>query len=202
MTVTESAAEEQRKRREFLAIKTALVKAGLPEDQRLTAAQQERAAEASVSHTGLTGKSLAVFILEGDTIRDQVRASKRAAKKAAAKKHTESVIGRSTDPEATAIARAAKAMAPLVRSNFLPKDAREFLDKYSLRLRAGSLTIARTDGTGLEETFDRQSLELFATAGAKNKHIRRQLADVSRDSRLWGRKLALIALVVAAKRSE
>jgi hypothetical protein len=144
----------------------------------------------------LTGKSLADWILEGKTPDDTIQAARAEQKAAARAERTRENVTRSADPEASTLAVEAKSLAPEVKSAFLPKDAREFLDKFEVTLQGDTdLTIARKDADGIEPVeLSVKNLEKFARKGEKIAEVRTALSAIGKDSRLWGRKLGLMAL--------
>lgn len=192
-------AEAERKRRADLKVMQAqLDKAGIS-DQALDAEQKKRAVASAETKKGLTGKALATFILEGKDGKAQVEAAKAAKQAEKKAEKTRQNVTRSADPEATQLAADAKALAPDVRSAFLPKDAREFLDRFNVIREGQSVTVTRTDADA-EVTFKTAQLRRFAEQGEKNGEVRAGLSTLAKDTRLWGRKLALFVAVKAAER--
>jgi hypothetical protein len=188
------AAAEKKRRDQIKAAKESLERAGLAADTKLDADQRKRAADPKKK--GLTGKSLADWILEGKTPDDTIQAARAEQKAAARAERTRENVTRSADPEASTLAVEAKSLAPEVKSAFLPKDAREFLDKFEVTLQGDTdLTIARKDADGIEPVeLSVKNLEKFARKGEKIAEVRTALSAIGKDSRLWGRKLGLMAL--------
>ena len=190
-------ADEKRRREQIAAAKPALEKAGLSASTKLDPQQRARAATALTDKPGLSGKALEKWIMEGKGGAEQVAEAKAQRSAAQREERTRENITRSGDPEAASLAVEAKSLAPEVKSAFLPKDAREFLDKFVVTLSedAKELTIARTDGADIEPvTLKVTALEKFAKKGEKDGDVRKALSAVGKDSRLWGRKLGLMAL--------
>lgn len=172
----------------------------------LTKEQKERAATYTAGHGGLTGKALAAYILDGKTSKQQVEESRATTKKVTAERKN---LSRSNDPAATELAQKAAALAPEVKSAFLPKDARECLDVMDVT-RDGMFVVVKRKGVDLPQDVEgvdhktnevrikREDLEGFAIGGNKDKDVRKLLAVLAKDSRLWGRKLGLMLLVRAA----
>jgi hypothetical protein len=194
-------AEKERERRENIKLaKAALERAGMDPEMKLDADQRERAVYAEEKKKGLRGKALMAFILDGKTVDDQVKDAqvKTAAQKASAKAAKN--VTRASDPDATKLAQDAKALAPDVKSAFLPKDARCFLDEFKASAKGQNVTVVRTTGEKAERVFVRDHLRAFGVDGPTgieaelSKAIRADLAALGRDTRLWGRKLALMIL--------
>ena len=191
------AAKEKERRAAIKAAKEALVKAGLPEDTKLDPEQRRRAAGHILNGEkgGLTGKALATYITDGTGTGAQVAKAReeQAAQQKAERQRTNAT--RSSDPEATELAQKAKALAPEVKSAFLPKDAREFIDKFEQRKTGQHIVVKRTDVKDAEEvSIKRADLRKFAQEGEKDTDVRAALATLGKDSRLWGRKLGLFIL--------
>lgn len=163
----------------------------------LTPEQKKRAATFTAGHAGLSGNALATYILEGKNATAQAADAKQAEKAAAKAQKERKNLSRSNDPEAAELAQKAAALAPEVRSAFLPKDAREMLDSFKVS-KDGPKTIRVERGDAVQE-FQRAALESFAVGGDRNKDVRKQLAELAKDTRLWGRKLALMILIRAAQ---
>jgi hypothetical protein len=199
------ASAEKARREQIKAAKDALERASLPADTQLSADQRKRAADPKKK--GLTGKSLADWILEGKTPDESIQAARQEQKAAARAERTRENVTRSADPEASTLAVEAKSLAPEVKSAFLPKDAREFLDKFEVVLKGDTdIVIRRTDGIKnaegeqLEVELSVKALEKFARKGEKIAEVRTALSTVGKDSRLWGRKLGLMALAQRLRR--
>lgn len=162
----------------------------------LTPEQKKRAATFTAGHAGLSGKALATYILEGKNANAQTAEARQADKDAKKADKQRKNLSRSNDPAAAELAQKAAALAPDVRSAFLPKDARECLDILQVAAD-GPKTITVTRGDVVVE-FNREKLESFSIGGDKDKGVRGDLARLAKDSRLWGRKLGLMILVRAA----
>lgn len=163
----------------------------------LTPEQKKRAATHTAGHAGLMGNALATYILEGKNANAQsadARQAEKAGKKADKERKN---LSRSNDPAATELAQKAAALAPDVRSAFLPKDAREMLNVFTVKAD-GPKTVSVTRKGADTVEFAREALEGFAIGGSRDKDVRKQLAGLAKDTRLWGRKLALMILVRAA----
>lgn len=199
---TKAAAERDR-RAQIAAAKKALERAGLSADTELTKEQRERAATYENGHAGLSGKSLEVYIMTGQTGREQTEAARAEAAEEERSERTRSNITRSADPEASELAAKAKGLAEDVKSAFLPKDAREFLDVFSVTKRGQKITVKRdkvtiVEGASEEAVFERAALEGFSIGANKDKDVRGQLAGLGKGTRLWGRKLGLMILAKSA----
>lgn len=156
--------------------------------------QRERAATYRAGHAGLTGQSLAIYILEGKTLNEQVAAA-RAAEARPARGERQ---GRTPkDPEGTALAAKAKALAPDLKSKFRGYEGREILDLFKIEDAGdGAIRITRTDRDGDDSTvLPRESIEAFSIGGAKDPVVRKAFVDLGSGTRLWGRKLGLFILV-------
>lgn len=194
----EARAATERTRR---ATAKALEKAGIEQKpSELTADQKGRAATALEEKPGLGQTALATWILEGKGTSEVVKEAQAARETAKKAETTRTNITRSADPDAAELAAAAKALAPDVRSAFLPKDAREFIDLFTQVKEGQSITVSRVDGD-TEVTFKRVDLRKFAAAGEKDKEIRGMLALLGKGTRLWGRKLGLMVLATDAKKA-
>lgn len=195
----EHRAEQERKRR---ARKAALKKAGLEEsmDKNLTDEQKERAERAAEEKAGLSGNALAAWITEGKDGKTQVEEAQASSQAEKAETRTRANITRSADPEAAQLAKDAAALAPEVRSAFLPKDAREFLDLMTIEVIGDAkVKVARSGAEVPEGALDEieltvHALREFGIKGEKDKETRAKLAGIGKGSRLWGRKLALMIL--------
>lgn len=185
------AAKEKERRAAIKRAGDALEKAGLPRDTQLTADQRKRAADSGTEKPGLAKKALATWILEGQGLGEQAEAAKAANTAKTAEEKTRQNVTRSQDPEAAELAVNAKKLAPEVKSAFLPKDAREFIDDFTATKAGQKVTIKRGDVTVELKTAD---LRKFGVDGEKDPEVRKCLAEVGRGSRLWGRKLALMVL--------
>lgn len=101
---------------------------------------------------------------------------------------------RARDPEAADLAKAAAARAPEVKSAFLPKDARSFIDEVLGGRKAEDLLVgalpAKEEGDEGRD-LDLPQLEKFAVKGEKDAEVRAFLRDLGKGTRLWGRKLGL-----------
>lgn len=211
-------AEREAARRQTIEdAKVALEKAGMDANTELDLDQRKRAAEATAKKPGLAGKALQEFILNGATVKDQVQEAKgkREAKERAAstENRSRSNLTRSNDPEATELAKAAKALAPDVKSAFLPKDARAFIDEIQGKRAAADL-LTRTvevetedkDGNKsvekVERSISQAGLKRFAVENIKDtdeaKAVRQHLTALGSGTRLWGRKLGLMILAKIA----
>lgn len=190
------AAKERERRAAIKRAQDALEKAGLAKDTTLTKEQRDRAASSAKEKGGLTGKALERWIMEGKSSTEQVEEGKAARKAAEREQRTRENVTRSADPEASGLAVEAKALAPDVKSAFLPKDAREFLDIFKVELNGDTdLTVSRTDKDGPEPVeLTVKALEKFARKGEKDADVRKALSAVGKGSRLWGRKLGLMVL--------
>lgn len=171
--------------------------------QSLTDEQSARALDSAKKRAGLSGKALATYILEGRSGREQVAEARARRARAAAR--TRSNATRSSDPEAAELAKRAAALAPDVKSAFLPRDAREFIDLFEQVAEGQSITVTRRGVQGVEgaieeATFRRTMLKRFGISGEKDQPTRAALSGLGRNSRLWGRKLALFILAVDSKR--
>lgn len=188
------AKKERDRRAQIKQAQEALEAAGMPKDTKLTPEQRARAASWPKEHGGLRKKALATFILEGKTSREQAQAAKEQRVQAAREERQAKNVTRSSDPEATELAQAAKGLAPDIRSSFLPKEAREFMTLFTV---GGSKRIS-VERKGVEkQTFERTALEAFAIGGQKDPDVRAQLSLLGKDTRLWGRKLGLFILASA-----
>ncbi|HEX7088687.1 MAG TPA: hypothetical protein VF192_01045 [Longimicrobiales bacterium] len=168
---------------------------------KLTPEQRARA----LNHPdGITGKALANYILEGKTLADQIKEGQAEQQAKKAEQRTRQNITRSQDPEAAELAKAAAALAPDVKSAFLPKDARCFLDdildgkkvaallERKVEVQVGEGDDAKTETQTVKITL--KQLEAFGVGGEKDKEVRAHLAALGHGTRLWGRKLALMML--------
>lgn len=189
---------EKVRREKIKSAKEAVAKAKLPVDTNLSAEQRDRAAASAQEKPGLSGKALATWILEGQALAEQTEAAKTSAAAEKAEARTRQNITRSADPEAAELAKAAKALAPDVKSAFLPKDAREFLDLFKVMVDGQTLAVCRTDKNAPEDVaIKRADLRKLGVDGVKGedvKDVRAALSAVGKGSRLWGRKLALMIL--------
>lgn len=193
-------AEKDRERREAItAAAKALEKAGLPRDTQLTPEQRARAATSAKDKPTMTGEALAGWIRDGKSLRQQQADAKAEREGAKRRDPQRQNVTKSQDPEAAELAVAAKKLAPDVRSAFLPKDAREFIDDFKVTRSGQKITISRGDGSA---DFKLGELRKFAMEGEKNKEIRGALATLGKGSRLWGRKLALMALAFKAPKGK
>lgn len=194
----EAKAQKERDRRAAIkAAQDALEKAGLSRDTELTKEQRDRAAVSGTEKGGLRNAALAAWIMDGKTSTEQVEEAKTARKAAEKEDRTRANVTRSADPEAASLAAEAKSLAPDVKSAFLPKDAREFLDLFKVeRALPTTVTISRTDSGAESITINVKQLEAFAKKGEKDTDVRKALSAIGKGSRLWGRKLGLMALAV------
>jgi hypothetical protein len=182
--------------------KAALKKAGIPEsqDKTLTDEQKARAESAAEKMAGLSGKALMTWILAGKNGSEQVADAQAAAARAAQDEKANRNVTRSKDPEASQLARDAAALAPEVKSAFLPKEGREFLTLFKIERDGPTIKVTREGAQGVEGAlevveFDRQELRAFAVKGEKGesaKSIRASLSGLGKGTRLWGRKLGLM----------
>lgn len=174
----------------------------------LTPEQRKRAATYTAGHGGLAGKALALFILEGKTLKEQT-ADAQAAKTAAKKAEKARVnLTRSNDPEAKALAEQAAALVPDVVSTFRPKNARELLDTFTVAMKGAIVVIGRENAQGVEgalEAVDIEvgTLEAFVKAQPMDDEVKRatrkQISGLAKGTGLWGRKLAALLLAKAAQ---
>lgn len=173
----------------------------------LTPEQRDRAGSWPEQKGGLRKKALLTWILEG-------KGSGEVAAEARQKRQSEDRIAknvtRSADPAASELAGKAKEFAG-VRSAFLPKEGRQFLNLFTVQpskptgeeihvKRAG---LQGVEG-GLEEAvFPSVALRAFAQGKdvepETKKAIRAQLTGIGKDTQpaLWGRKLAAYICVRA-----
>jgi len=193
------AAAEKNRREKMKVIDAAMEKAERPERYKdLDKDQRERAAVAAKQKAGLRGKALATWILEGKNGSAQVQEAHAQQEAAARQERTRQNVTRSADPEAAQLAVEAKGLAPDVKSAFLPKDAREFIDIFEVELTSPqAVLIRRKDDPEREPvTLAVRALEKFAKDGEKDADVRKALTAVGKGSRLWGRKLGLMALAM------
>lgn len=187
--------KERERRAEILESKQAMLRAGMDVTEVvLTPDQRRRAVEALRDRPGLAGKSLKAYIVDGTVLRQQVEVAKVAVAEERSAEQKRKHLSRSTDPKATDLAMRAKALSGL-RSNFLPKQGREFLDKFTVVGDGIEITVTRTDVDACEATIDLGALEAFARNGAPEKAVRAAMTTLSAGTKLWGRKLALMILV-------
>lgn len=173
--------------------------------------QRDRAATAGKTHGGLSGKSLAVYVLTGQSSKEQIAAAKKADAAAAKTENQRANVTRSADPAATEIAQRAREFAG-VKSAFLPKEGRAFIDGFTVTVDKGVVSVKRPGAQGIEGAAEEGQLGLadlkkFAKgeeldADAK-KAIRQTLSGLGKGTVLWGRKLAALLVVRAedAKKS-
>lgn len=200
---TQRAEKERIRRAEIKAAKEAMKVAKMDPKAELTTEQRKRAANYKDGHAGLSGDALARYILDGTNSVDQVKAAReeRAAEQKAS--GTATRVRTHADPEAAELAVKAKALAPEVKSAFLPKDAREAIDLFSVKASGTKILIKRSGAQGVEgaleqATFERAALEAFAMGGQKDGDVRKILAQLGKGTRLWGRKLGLMLLARVA----
>lgn len=196
-------ADKERARKATIkAAQEAVKKAGLPEDTKLDLDQRKRAAEAAEKKAGLSGDALAKWIMEGKSTSQQVQEAKGERETAARAERQRSNLTRSNDPEAAELAQQAAALAPDVRSAFLPKEGRAFLDVI-LPLGGedgakGLLSMEVEGEDGKKETVKvtQADLRKHAQEGTKVPEVRRYLTALAKDkgTTLWGRKLGLFIL--------
>lgn len=197
----EQRAAKERERRAIVkvidAAKLEMTVGQLTDEQKDRAANLERDKK-----TGLGGKALATWVLEGAALPTTAETDAVIAAKAKAEKTRQNVT-RSADPEASELAHAAKAMAPDVKSSFLPKEARSFLadikgDKPVEALLVRTVEVpAEKEGeaaTMKEVKVTFAALERFGIKGEKDPEVRAHVAALGHGTRLWGRKLALMIL--------
>lgn len=199
------AKQDAQRRANEKVVKAQLEKAKLPADTKLTAEQKTRAVESAEKKSGLMGKALETFIMEGKALGAQAAEAEQAQAAKAREERTRQNVTRSGDPEAAELAAAAKKLAPEVKSAFLPKDAREFIDVFTVTASGQTITVKRTGAQGvegaLEETqIKRAALREFAIKGEKDKDVRTALAGIGKGTRLWGRKLGLMILATDAQK--
>jgi hypothetical protein len=173
----------------------------------LDSEQRDRAATAKSTHGGLSGKSLSIYVLTGQSSKEQIAAAKLADGAAKKAENQRANVTRSQDPAATEIAQKAKAFAG-VKSAFLPKEGRSFLDGFTVTVSSGTsaISVKRGNAQGVEGALEEASLELddlvkFAKgeeleADAK-KAVRTALTGLGKGTVLWGRKLAALIAVRA-----
>lgn len=188
------AKKERARRAQIKLAAEALEAAELPKDTKLNAEQRARAAEWPGKHGGLRKKALATFILEGKNTAEQSKDSAAARQQKAREDRQQKNVTRSSDPEATELAQKAKALAPDIRSSFLPKEAREFMTEFKVGGRQRIKVERKKVDT---QTFDRTALEAYAIGGQKDPEVRAQLTTLGKETRLWGRKLGLFILATA-----
>lgn len=220
------AATERARRAAIAAAKTALEHAGLfvkldgtrivMKDPRtedgaevtLDTEQRDRAATVRQTHGGLGGKSLGIYVLTGQSGREQVAVARNQQRAADAEGRERTNVTRSQDPAATEVAQKAKAFAG-VKSAFLPKEGRQFLDGFTVTLTGNdksTIKVRRGNAQGIEGALEEAVIEqadlvVFAKgeeleAEAK-KALRAQLAGLGKGTVLWGRKLAAFIAVRA-----
>lgn len=199
------AAKERQRRADLKTAKAQLEKAGLDPETKLDAGQRKRAVESKVNHAGLSGRSLAKFILEGKTVAEQIEDGRAEQAAVNREERTRANTTSSKDPEASEIAAAAKKLAPDVKSSFLPKEGREFLDLFTVTAEGQTITVKRSGAQGLEGALEeaaikRADLRKFAIDGEKDKDVRAVLSGLGKGTRLWGRKLGLMILAADARR--
>lgn len=164
------------------------------EAKKLTVEQRDRAVLAADKKPGLSGAALKKFIIDGTELAAQMKDAKA---KAAAEGKVEKTVRRAKDPEAAEVAARAKALAPNLKSAYIAADGREFLDQFKVTRRGAKITVTRGK---VEQKIDAGDLEKFGVDGEKNKEVRAALSELSKDSRLYGRKLALLILASQAKK--
>lgn len=168
----------------------------------LDADQRKRALELD-KYPGLGASAKGTFILTGMGIRNQVAVARQAAKNtpSASPGSVRSSPRTPKDPEAAALV--AKAMElitdeetgeKILKSAFLPKDAREFLDEFTVEKPDGSVIITSRKRENLRVEFSRAALEAFAIAKEKKPEVRQDLVRLGNGTRLWGGKLAVFIL--------
>lgn len=169
----------------------------------LDADQRKRALDAD-KHSGLGAKALGDFILTGMGLRDQQAVAKAgAAREKVAKKTEKTTKTEKTakDPEASVLVAKAVAIITdeetgerILKSAFLPKDAREFLDEFEVTKPDSSIIITSRRRADLKVEFKRAELEAFAISKEKLPEVRKNLTMLSSGTRLWGGKLAVFIL--------
>lgn len=166
----------------------------------LNADQRKRALDAD-KHAGLGAKALGDFILTGMGLRDQQAVAKTGAARQKAAAKTESRVRTAKDPEASALVVKAVAIITdeetgekILKSAFLPKDAREFLDEFEVTKPDSSIIITSRRRADLRVEFNRAELEAFAISKEKLPGVRKNLATLGSGTRLWGGKLAVFIL--------
>jgi hypothetical protein len=197
----EKAEKERQRKATIKAAKDALVKAGLdPEATKLDLDQRKRAAESAEKKAGLAGKALATYILEGKGTAEQVNDAKAERQKADRQEAQRQNLTRSTDPEAAELAQAAAAIVSVgpkpVRSAFLPKEGRQFLDV--ILPQTGDLgalglleRLEKNEETGAQEAVKvtQAALRGFTVDADGDKEVRKHLTALRGETILWGRKL-------------
>jgi hypothetical protein len=184
----QKAEKERRRREQIKQAKVALERAGLDPETKLTAEQRERAAKAPA---GLANKALETFIMDGKHVGEQVEESRATRAAAAREERARQNVTKSADPEASELARAAKALAPDIRSSFLPREARAVLDFVGER---DALEVA---------DLKKGKLEAFGIRGEKDPEVRARLIEIKKEvPALWGRKAALFFLALAAQQKK
>jgi hypothetical protein len=179
------------------------------EEVTLDAEQRDRAATAKQTHGGLSGKALATFILTGASGREQVQAARQQAAVRERQDRSRANVTRSADPAATEVSQKAKEFAG-VKSAFLPKEGRQFLDGFTVTVNGSDVSVRRGDTQGVEGALEEavlagDALRAFAKgedldADAK-KEVRVKLTGLGKGTVLWGRKLAAFIAVKAADAS-
>lgn len=165
----------------------------------LSPEQKQRAATYTAGHGGLKGAALAAYILDGKTVKEQIadaNAANAQAKKAEKQRQN---LTRSNDPEAKELADKAAALVPDVVSTFRPKNAREHLDTFNVALDEGIVAVGRK-GADVGVLIDAAQLAQFVAgpngtlADDERKLVRKAIAELAKDTGLWGRKLAALTL--------
>jgi hypothetical protein len=174
----------------------------------LSTEQRDRAAVALQTHGGLRKTALLTFILTGQTGRQQVEAARAEARENERRESQRQNVTRSADPAATDIAQKAKELAG-VKSAFLPKEGRAFLNGFTVSVSGANVLVKRPNAQGVEgalEEFEAPLAEVvkYAKGGDgletdRKTALRKQLSGLSKDTDLWGRKLAALIAVRGAE---
>jgi hypothetical protein len=185
--------------------------AEMTEDRELSTEQRDRAATYKAGHGGLTGNALARYIMTGETARQQVEAARQDRQRVERADRQRSNVTRSADPAATDVAQRARAFAG-VKSAFLPKEGRGFLDAFTVSLTqieesgVDAVKVRRGNAQGVEGaleevTISKGALVAFAQGAemdeADKKDVRVKLSGLGKGTVLWGRKLAAFIAVRA-----
>jgi hypothetical protein len=166
--------------------------------------QRERAATYTAGHGGLVGKSLATYILEGKTGRQQEaegeqnrRAEARAAKRQKGER-------KAKDPDAAALAHRAQDIAREMglKSAYLVKEAREVLDGFTVEPNNGDVVVTPLNGD--PRTLPLQALEAAASGKKEDEaaSVRKDLRELASGTGVYARKLACFLLAVRAGHKE
>jgi hypothetical protein len=160
----------------------------------------EQRARALDKKDGLVGKQLATWVLEGKNGADSIREANGEPKPRKTRAPR--------DPAAKELADRAKALAPASRtSNFIPSDARQFMDHFVVTRDGDTIVFVRDNAQGIEDalesaTLPEDQLRAFATDTGElseddRKAVRKVVAALTKGfpaTTLYGGKFALIAL--------